>query len=174
MSQPILSAFGGETCLPMDETCACDRSLLKNDVAKGAIVERRFEIAAMERGYEVAVNFGGGKDFDCMVRRVGGRPVVVQIKTGDWRGTAYRIRNQSGGRVYSPDAYDVLAVYLCDREQWVFYLRAELGNRSATSYTPPDIRRKKRGELCGRHGGLPPDRNPDNWELLDEVAQSFT
>ena len=143
-----------------------------NSVIKGAIVEKRFEIAAMERGYEVAANTGGGKDFDYIVRLIGGTPVVVQVKTGKWveKHSFYNIKNRTGHGVYSKDAYDVLAVYLLERQQWLFYLRAELGKRSETSYTPPELRRYARKLHNGIHGETIADREPDNWDLLYQVA----
>jgi hypothetical protein len=143
---------------------------------KGTIVERRFEIEALERGYEVAMHSGGGKDFDYIVRLPGGRPVVVQVKTGVWdeaRGR-YQIDNHSNSKIYSANAYDVLAVYLPDRKQWLLYTRAELGNRLKTSYTPPELRRRLRKTYCGIHGETIADRDPNNWELLDQVAAMYS
>ncbi len=137
---------------------------------KGVIVERRFEIAVLERGYAIAANTGGGKDFDYIVRPPFGRPVVVQVKTGRWRAEKryYLIQNHRCGEIYTPNAYDVLAAYLPDRGQWIFYTRNELGNRKTTNYMPQECR------MHQRRDGIMDARNPDNWELLDEVAQSFT
>jgi hypothetical protein len=148
----------------------------RNDGVKGAIVERLFEIAALERGYEISVNIGGGKDFDYIVRLPGGRPVVVQIKTGCWadKNCSYEIKNYSKAGIYAFGAYDVLAVYLPDRRQWLFYLRTELGNRSRTSYTPPEIRRRLRKSFTRAYGESVTDRDPDNWELLDQVAAMYS
>jgi hypothetical protein len=145
-------------------------------VPKGTIVERRFEIEVLERGYEVAMHSGGGKDFDYIVRLPGGRPVVVQVKTGVWDITrgCYQIENHSCGRIYSADAYDVLAVYLPDRKQWLLYTRAELGNRLKTTYNPPELRKRLRKTHCGMHGEMMADREPDNWDLLNDVAESLT
>jgi hypothetical protein len=142
-------------------------------VPKGTIVERRFEVEVMERGYEVAAHSGGGKDFDYIVRLPKYRPIVVQVKTGVWCSKLgrYQIENHSNGKIYSPHAYDVLAVYLPDRKQWLFYLRAELGNRRKTTYTPPELRqRARRSNSPFGHGELMSDRNPENWDLLHQVA----
>jgi hypothetical protein len=142
-------------------------------VPKGTIVERRFEIEVMERGYEVAAHSGGGKDFDYIVRLPAYRPIVVQVKTGVWCAKLgrYQIENHSNGKIYSAHAYDVLAVYLPDRKQWLFYLRAELGNRRKTTYTPPELRqRARRSNSPFGHGELMSDRSPENWDLLYQVA----
>jgi len=145
-------------------------------VPKGTIVERRFEIEALERGYEVATHSGGGKDFDYIVRLPGGRPVVVQVKTAVWdeKLGRYKIENSSKGKLYSADAYDVLAVYLPDRKQWLLYARAELGNRLTTTYTPPDLRRQLRKSRYGAHGEMVADREPDNWDLLYQIAAPYS
>jgi hypothetical protein len=142
-------------------------------VPKGTIVERRFEIEVMERGYEVAAHSGGGKDFDYIVRLPRHRPIVVQVKTGVWctKLGRYQIENHSNGKIYSAHAYDILAVYLPDRKQWLFYLRAELGNRRKTTYTPPELRqRARRSNSPFGHGELMSDRSPENWDLLYQVA----
>ena len=82
MTQPILFALeDGEHALVTDGA-VMGHPGKKDPTRKGAIVERLFEIAALERGYEIAVNIGGGKDFDYIVRLPRGRPAVVQIKTG--------------------------------------------------------------------------------------------
>jgi hypothetical protein len=171
MTQPVLFAVeDGEHSAVTEDAAIVSTD--NNSVIKGAIVEKRFEIAAMERGYEVAANTGGGKDFDYIVRLIGGTPVVVQVKTGKWREkhSFYNIKNCTNGGVYSKGAYDVLAVYLPIHQQWLFYLRAELGNRTETSYTPPELRKRLRKTYCGMHGETMADREPDNWDLLHQVA----
>jgi hypothetical protein len=144
---------------------------------KGAIVEKRFEIAALERGYEVAVNIGGGRDFDHIIRKPPGRPLVIQEKTGIWnpRHSAYKIYNTGrNSKPYSQHAYDVLAAYLPDRKQWLFYTRSEFANRGSTNYQPQEFRKVARMVSRGVHGELMADRNPDNWELLDQVAAMYS
>ena len=103
------------------------------------------------------------------------RPMFVQVKhafltTGRNYGAGkfYDICNAKNGAVYSSTAYDVLAVYLWDRREWVLYSRAELGGRHGTTFTPPELRlRAVRGSGCDA-------RDPNNWHLLDEVAESLT
>jgi hypothetical protein len=59
-----------------------------------------------------------------------------------------------------------------DRDQWLVYSRAELGNRTNTSYVPPELRRIARKSSTGTHGGAIADRQPDNWELFDQLAMA--
>ena len=161
---------------PVAQDAVVELAPKKDLVRKGAIVERLFEIAALERGYEISVNIGGGKDFDYIIRFPGQRPIVVQIKTGWFHvlNNAYHVRNRSTAGLYSQSAYDVLAVFLPDRNQWLFYSRAELGNRMLTSYTPRELRQQARKSFTSGHGESVADREPDNWSLLNEVAESLT
>lgn len=181
MTQPALFAVEDGNHSPVTEGATVEQPAKRDDARKGAIVERLFEIAALERGYEIAVNIGGGKDFDYIIRAPGKRPLVVQIKTACFAparrgicGDYYQIRNSSKGGVYSALAYDVLGAYLPDRNQWLFYSRRELGNRGKTTYTPRDLRKARRRSYYGSHGETTADRDPDNWELLDDVAESLT
>jgi hypothetical protein len=56
---------------------------------------------------------------------------------------------------------------MIDADRWVFYTRPELGNRTLTTYALPEFRKNKVRK------DAPDARDPDNWDLLDEVAQSF-
>lgn len=148
----------------------------KDSARASAITQRMFEAAALGRGYQIATNIECGEEFDVIVRMPTCRPVVVQIKAGapDRRNPGcYTVRNCTRRGTYSPTAYDVLAVFLADRNQWVFYTRAELGNRSGTTYTAPDSRKMTRKKRSKRYGETVADRAPDNWELLDQVAESL-
>lgn len=176
MTQPILFALEDGEHSPATDGATVEQPAKRDDVRKGAIVERLFEIAALERGYEISVNIGGGKDFDYIIRAPGGRPIVVQIKTGYFSAgnRYYEIRNSTKSGIYSASAYDVLAVYLPDRNQWLFYSRRELGNRQRTSYVPREMRSRARMSCYGHHGETIADRDPDNWELLHDAAESLT
>jgi hypothetical protein len=137
---------------------------------RGAITEKLFEVAALSRGWDVASNIGGGKDFDHIIRRPGIRPIVVQAKLATWQqaGNTYKIHNGTPRGPYSMDAYDVLAVYLQDLKKWVFYTRSELGNRASTTFTPFERRKRLLKNTA------PNAREPDNWELLDQVADMYS
>jgi hypothetical protein len=68
---------------------------------------------------------------------------------------------------YSAQAFDVLAAHLYEPDEWIFYTRAELGQKTTTSYTHAYLRATIKKSAC-----LP--RDPNNWNLLDEVAESLT
>jgi hypothetical protein len=157
-------ALGGEAL------SACD---------KGDISELAFEIAAQKRGWIVASARGKSKDFDAIVKRSHLiRPVTVQVKLANWAaggsgwkpGGAYRYSFPCGrlSGPYAVTAFDVLAVHLADIDKWVFYTRAELGNRRRSSYLPAELRKK------AVRSSAPDARNPDNWELLDQVAAMYS
>ena len=123
MTQPLLLAIPDSDIAPVTEDAVVDYDARRHGWRTGAIVERLFEVAALQRGYEVSANIGGGKDFDYIVRLPGGRPIVIQIKTA-WllsRQGKYHINNKTRAGVYSATAYDVLAVFLSDRNQWLFH-----------------------------------------------------
>ena len=141
-----------------------------NRTVRGAITERLFEAAALSRGWEVASNIGGGKDFDHIIRKPALRPIVVQIKLASWeaKNNSYKIHNATTSGIYSAHAYDVMAAYLEDLNKWVFYSRPELGNRISTTYTPPQSRK------IATRKSAPNARAPNNWELLDQVAATYS
>ena len=181
MTQPILFALeDGEHC-PVTGGAAGE--VLRQDQYNyrnrtGNISEKAFDLEASKRGWLVAINSGGAPDFDFIIKRPEAiRCVVVQVKTAFWkeeRGSyCYKISLRNGSGTYSATAFDVLAAYIREEDSWLFYTRAELGNRQTTNYTPREIRRKARRVLYGKHGETVADRTPDNWELLDNVAQSL-
>jgi len=136
----------------------------------GDVSEFEFCRQATLHGWRARHMSGAEPNYDVIISRVGSRSVFVQVKRAYWDTdrNAYRIRNKGGSGIYSPCAYDILAAHMEDIDKWVFYTRAELGNRSQTTYTPPHLR------TSAVSRSAPPPRNPDNWDLLDEVAQSFT
>ena len=174
MTQPLLLAMPDSDLAPVTEGALVEVAPKKDDLRTSAIVQRLFEIAAFRQGYQIAVNAEeGGRDFDAIVRLPGGRPIVIQIKTAWWspKQSHYAIKNKSNSHgVYSAEAYDVLAVYLPDRNQWLFYTRSELGNRGATCYMPREFRKKAPATTYGIHGETMDDRDPDNWDLLYRIA----
>jgi hypothetical protein len=139
---------------------------------KGRISEMAFALEATRRGWDVCAPSAGMDDYDFIIKRPQMRPVVVQVKwstliiKGNSRG--YNIRAANPKRIYSGSAFDVLASHLPDVNMWVFFRRAELGERTKTTYTLPMDRR-----LRIKSHALAP-RNPNNWHLLDEVAESLT
>jgi hypothetical protein len=144
---------------------------------RGDIAEYRCAIELTLRGYACTVVGGNCEGYDIIANRRDIRPQFVQVKHGFLRGEPtqqrYRISNgtKTGGgyRAYSANAYDILAFYMWERDQWLIYGRAEFGNRTNAGYTPPDLRRKARSST-GAHGELIADRQPNNWELFDQLA----
>jgi hypothetical protein len=134
------------------------------DKQKGDIAEKAFDLAASLRRYTVCRPSGEVPDFDFIVMHPSGVWIVVQVKWATKEGSRYKVSNNSGGVLYSADAYEVLAVYLPDLNCWVFYTRAELGNRIKTAFIPAADRRR------AAKSSAPDHREMDNWNLLDEVA----
>ena len=142
---------------------------------KGRISEAAFALQAVIRGWLV-FDPGDADGFDRIIKRQDTRPIAVQIKRA-WKykqDSCYRInasRSATWGRkrqLYGPMAFDVLAAHLPDVDLWVFYTRAELGNRTQTTYKLPHERLQTTSRrACDA-------RSPNNWELLDDVAQSLT
>jgi hypothetical protein len=182
MTQALLLAMPDSDIAPVTEDAAIEQppdEAAQNRREKQAELNKRFKIAELlfllkvtELGYEVKWMQGNCKDYDVILERTGMRPIFVQVKYSVWKTSnkCYNIYNCTSGRnkAYSATAYDVLAVYLWDRNEWVLYTRDELGNRIGTSYTPPELRR------AAVRSNAPDARDPNNWHLLDEVAESLT
>lgn len=142
---------------------------------KGKVSEAAFAYQAVLRGWDV-IDAGGAADYDRVIKRPTTRGILVQVKRAyrDEARTLYVVncsrsrRDASGRSQYSATAFDILAVHLADIDQWVFYTRAELGDRTTTTFVLPQDRRNKTS--CR----APDARNPNNWELLDDVASSLT
>jgi|694.fasta_scaffold32235_16 hypothetical protein len=128
---------------------------------KGEISETLFIAGAMVNDWEIFTPFGHAQTADVLLTRDGVRPIAVQVKTATLDRGAYHIsvRRNSGGqkaRPYEQHDFDVLAAYLPDRNQFVFWTFEDIRSRLTVRYNPT------------RH------RKPNNWELLDDVAESLT
>ncbi len=144
---------------------------------RGEIAEYRCAIELTLRGYDCAVLGGNHKGYDIIADRDDIRPQFVQVKHGFLQSgptqQRYRIHNSSrGGIPYGAKAYDILVFYMWDRDQWLVYSRAELGNRTNTGYVPPELRQRARKSWTSAHGELIADRQPNNWELFDQLAMA--
>jgi hypothetical protein len=141
---------------------------------KGKVSEAGFALQAVIRGWDV-IDAGGAPDFDRIIKKPHTRAMAVQVKRAyfDASRTLYIVncsktrRLQNGRACYSATAFDVLAAHLPDIDKWVFYTRPELGNRQKATYILPDNRKNKTREMACS------PRNPDNWELLDEIAATI-
>jgi hypothetical protein len=137
---------------------------------KGDISEFEFCKQASLRGWRVRHMGGCEQDYDVIISRALSRALFVQVKRAHrWNGqNNYDIKNHSRGRTYSLAAYDILAAHLEDIDKWVFYTRGQLGNRKATTYMPTEFRSR------ATKSSAPDARDPDNWELLDQVAAMYS
>ena len=128
---------------------------------KGELAETLFIVGAMVYDWEVFTPFGHAQTADLCLVRCGLRPILVQVKTGTIDRGAYHVsvkRSNQGGnpRPYVVGDFDVLAAYLPDRNQFVLWTFDDIRSRVSVRYSPE------------RH------RQPGNWHLLDEVAESLT
>jgi hypothetical protein len=161
MTQAIL-AIPDSDISPATEDAAFD-SLL-TDKQKGDIAEKAFDLAASLRRYTVCRPGGDVPGFDFIVMHPSAALIIIQVKWATKEGNRYKISNNSNGVLYGPNAYEVLAVFLPDLNRWVFYTRAELGNRIKTAFIPAADRQR------AAKSSAPDHREMDNWNLLDEVA----
>ena len=172
MTQPVLFALtdgehsevteGGIITLSDEELrrFAASESAMRGDIAEYRCAEQ-----LTRRGYSCTVLGGRFKGFDIIADRNGIRAQHVQVKHGFLDNNFYSIWNKTPRAVYEATAYDILVYYMWDRDQWLVYGRAELGNRWSTSYTPPELRQITRKSSTGIA-----DRQPNNWELFDQLA----
>ena len=174
MTQPLLIATLDSDMAPVTEdgiiVCpdAAERwARAAEQLARADIAEFRCAEQLTQRGYSCTVLGGRFKGFDIIADREDIRPQHVQVKHGFLLAdNRYIIVNRRGdGQVYSPTAYDILVYYMWDRDQWLVYGRAEFGDMSGISYMPPDLRKNVRYRRSG-----PADRDPNNWELFDQLA----
>jgi hypothetical protein len=96
-----------------------------------------------------------------MLTRAGVRPIAVQVKTATLDRGAYHVsvKRATGGlkaRPYEIHDFDVLAAYLPDLNQFVFWTFDDISSRVSVRYDP------------NKH------RKPGNWDLLNDVAESLT
>ena len=171
MTQQIL-ALPDSNIAPVTDGATAEQSAR----LKGRISEAAFALEAVIRGW-IVIDPGDIDDFDRILKRCDTPALTVQIKAAKLyeRDGCYRINaSRSGGvgakkRVlYSPQAFDILAAHLVDVNKWVFYTRAEIGNRTQLVYKRPELRKQATSvRACDA-------RDPDNWELIDDVAQSLT
>lgn len=126
---------------------------------KGDLSEALFIAGCIVHDWETFKAFGHDHTADWVLVR-GAYRLTVQVKTASIEGNDYSITVKRGRganvRAYAKGDFDVLAAYLTDRNQFVFWSFEDICNRQKVRYHP------------ARH------RQPGNWELLDDVAQSLT
>ena len=142
---------------------------LENSI-RGDIAEYRCAEQLTRRGYSCTVLGGRFKGFDVIADREDIRAQHVQVKHGFLDGNnRYQIQNKACNRIYGATEYDILVFYMWDRDEWLIYGRSEFGDMVGISYVPPNLRKNTRCERAG-----PADRDPNNWELFDQLAMVGT
>lgn len=132
--------------------------LAAND--KGAHAELLFCAEAGARGYTIFTPLVGSPKADVCLKMGQGPYIGIQVKRAclntqyDGR---YKVNtcSRSSGR-YSKGDFDVLAAYLPDINEFVFWRIEEIAQYGQISYSPK------------KH------RSPGNWSLLDDVSTSLT
>ena len=178
MTQPILFAMEDD-----ERSLVTEGAFVMSSARAGDDSELAFERAALQRGWRVCAPKGAAEEFDYIVKRRGGRPVVVQVKRAAMQHSKesnYNIRccktrgprasaGVSARRIpYEVGAFDVLAAHLPDLDKFVFFTLGEINGRTSVGYTPPDRRQNRRQQRAVAA------RDPDNWELIDAIAESST
>ena len=169
MTQPLLLAMPDSDMAPVAEGATF--GVVLSCVDKGDLSEDAFDMEAKRRGWLVAYGRGKGRDFDTIVKRPNlVRPVTVHTRRAQWddKQNSYQVSCTTASGLYSETAFDVLAVHLFDVDQFVFFLRSEIGSRTNFRYMPAHLRKYK------QYANSIPYRDPNNWRLLDEVAESRT
>ena len=118
----------------------------------------KFCAEAGARGYSIFTPLVGSPKADVCLKMGQGPYIGVQIKRAcisTQHVGFYKVNTSSrtSGR-YSAGDFDVLAAYLPDINEFVFWRIGEIAKYGQISYSPK------------RH------RSPANWELLDELAES--
>ena len=125
---------------------------------KGAHAELLFCAEAGARGYTIFTPLVGSPKADVCLKMGQGPYVGIQVKRACFNTQAdgyYKVHTSSRNKKYSTGDFDVLAAYLPDLHEFVFWHLAEVAHYGQISYSPV------------RH------RDPGNWELLDAPAESF-
>jgi hypothetical protein len=125
--------------------------------AKGDMAEMLFAAGAIIRDWEIYMPFGHAQTTDVCLLKPFTTPIKVQVKTAWWDAAyeSYAVFSRKGSQAYKDGDFDVLAAYLPDINQFVFWSFPDISGRQKIRYSPE------------RH------RKPSNWELLDDVAKSL-
>lgn len=122
---------------------------------KGAHTELLFCAEAGARGYTIFMPLVGSPRADLCLKMGQGPYIGIQVKLAcinTQRPGLYKVNTSPMKNKYSPGDFDILAAYLPDLNAFVFWHLDEIAQYGQISYSP------------SKH------RDPDNWELLDEVA----
>jgi hypothetical protein len=136
----------------------------------GSIAEAEFLVRAQRNGWHCYIPFGHATTADVILFRPFGRPVTVQIKKGvyqDKGSGSWKIMVGAGKpscavnpkdygkryRVYQRGEFDVLAMWVQEKECLVFWTLNELVERGMSCV------RWYAGNAC------------NNWQVVDQVAE---
>ena len=154
MTQAIFTICDGLNA-PVPEDAARKMSHCR----RGDLTEALFIAGCIVYDWETFKAFGHDHTADWVLVR-GDLRLTVQVKTATLERGDYSISVKRGrgtnSRPYAAGDFDILAAYLPDRNQFVFWSFADILGRQKVRYHPD------------RH------RQPGNWNLLDEVAESLT
>ena len=156
MTQPVLFATPDSDMAPATVGAVFELS----DSRKGDLAEALFIAGCLRRGHEVFKAFGNDHSSDYVII-CANAPVMAQVKTatiderGDYTVSVKRGRGATR-RPYERGDFDVLVAYLPDRDALTFWTFDDICGRQNVRYNP------------ARH------RQPNNWEVLDQVAESLT
>jgi hypothetical protein len=127
-----------------------------NSAQKGNHAELLFCAEAGARGYGIYAPWGGDQKVDVCLSNPKGGYIGVQVKRACLSTTnpgLYKINTASrSSGLYDGNAFDVLAAYLPDRNEFVFWHIEEIRQYGQISYSPK------------KH------RQPGNWQLLEELV----
>jgi hypothetical protein len=154
MSQAIFTIREGLSA-PVPE----DALRKMSDCRRGDLAEALFIAGCIVYDWEIFKAFGHDHTADWVLVR-GHLRLTVQVKTATIDRGDYCLPTKRGrgttARPYSAGDFDILAAYLPNRKQFVFWSFADIRGRQKVRYNPT------------RH------RKPNNWELLANVAESLT
>lgn len=124
----------------------------------GDCSEAKFLSEAVTRGWRVYVPIGHAHAADIVIHRPPFRPVCVQVKTATYcsKRDSYGVMTSRGKKnkvPYIQGDFEIIAAWLPQLEQFVFWRFDEIADRKKINYTPR------------LH------RQPDNWDLLDTVLK---
>lgn len=180
MTQAVLFATPDSDIAPVTQDAIVGLNLGQRDYEqeklRGKIAELRCCEQIARLGWHYTMMGNGHSGYDIIAERENTALQRIQVKHGFLRpppsgrkgAPFYKICNHKSGKIYGPAAYDFLVFYMYDRDQWLVYHRTEIGSRHDVIWIPPDLRRG-----LARPGSVP-QRNPNNWELLNEMAASLS
>ena len=127
-----------------------------NNCATGTSHELIFCAEASQRGWKIYMPMGHAQTIDVMIAKPQAKPISIQIKTAtyDKHLDRYGVMTSRGTSksCYEVGDFDILAAWIPDLKEFVFWRFDEIAERKKISYTPRI------------------HRQPGNWDLLDDLG----